>query len=52
MKKIIGILFAIVLSSSTLFAYSAYKEIVVDLSEQKAYALEDGFIIFWSPPLI
>jgi len=46
MKKISGILFAIVLSSSTLFAYSAYKEIVVDLSEQKAYALEDGYIVF------
>jgi len=43
MKKIIGILFAIVLSSTTLVAY---KVIVVDLSEQKAYALEDGYIIF------
>lgn len=43
MKKIIPILFAIVLSSTTLVAY---KEIVVDLSEQKAYAIEDGFIIF------
>jgi len=33
----------IVMTSSTLFAY---KEIVVDLSEQKAYALEDGYIVF------
>ena len=30
-------------TSSTLFAY---KEVVVDLSEQKAYAIEDGIIIF------
>ncbi|MEA3432948.1 MAG: L,D-transpeptidase family protein [Campylobacterota bacterium] len=43
MKKIITILFAIGLSSSTLFAY---KEIVVDLSNQRAYAIEDGFVVF------
>ena len=43
MKKIIAILFAIGLSSSTLFAY---KEIVIDLSNQRAYAIEDGFVVF------
>jgi len=36
-----------------LFAFSsdlfAYKEIVVDLSEQRAYAIEDGVIIFDGP---
>ena len=35
-------LLSIVLSVSTF----AYKEIVVDLSEQMAYAIEDGFVIF------
>jgi len=30
-------------STTTLFAY---KEIVVDLSEQMAYAIEDGFVVF------
>ena len=30
-------------SSTSLFAY---KEVVVDLSEQMAYAIEDGFVVF------
>jgi hypothetical protein len=46
MKKIIAILFAIGLSSSTLFAYDTYKEILIDLSNQRAYAMEDGFVVF------
>ena len=46
MKKIISILFAIGVSSSTLFAYEVFKEIVVDLSEQKAYAIEEGYVVF------
>ena len=33
----------VVLMSTTLFAY---KEIVVDLSEQRAYAIEDGSVVF------
>ncbi len=33
----------ILLTSSSLFAY---KEIVVDLSEQRAYAIEDGYVLF------
>ena len=42
MKVLMG--FCIVLmTSSSLFAY---KEIVVDLSEQMAYAIEDGFVMF------
>lgn len=36
----------IVMTSSTLFAYDTYKEIVVDLSEQKAYAIEEGYVVF------
>ena len=35
--------FMIMMTSSTLFAY---KEIVVDLSNQRAYAIEDGFVVF------
>ncbi len=37
------IIFTLLVSSPTLFAY---KEIVVDLTEQKAYAIEDGIIVF------
>jgi lipoprotein-anchoring transpeptidase ErfK/SrfK len=36
-------IFMILMTSSTLFAY---KEVVVDLSEQRAYAIEDGYIVF------
>jgi len=43
MIKFFTIYIFTILTSSLLFAY---KEIVVDLSEQKAYAIEDGFIIF------
>ena len=43
MKNIFILFFPIVILSSTLFAT---KEVVVDLSEQKAYAIEDGIIIF------
>jgi len=46
MKKIIAILFAIGLSSSILFAYDTYKEVLIDLSNQRAYAIEDGFVVF------
>ncbi|WP_415407745.1 L,D-transpeptidase family protein [Sulfurovum sp. CS9] len=46
MKKIIAILFTIGLSSSTLFAYDTYKEVLIDLSNQRAYAIEDGFVVF------
>ena len=43
MKRIIVVLSAIVLFSTSLVAY---KEIVIDLSEQKAYAYEDGYVVF------
>lgn len=43
MLKFSMIIFMILMISSRLFAY---KEIVVDLSEQRAYAIEDGFIVF------
>lgn len=43
MKKFLLIIAAFSLLSTSLFAY---KEIVVDLSEQRAYAIEDGFIVF------
>jgi len=43
MHKSLKIFFFILFFSSTLFAY---KEIVVDLSQQKAYAIEDGYIVF------
>ncbi len=43
MVRIFILFFMIAATSSTLFAY---KEVVVDLSEQKAYAIEDGIIIF------
>ncbi len=43
MVRIFILLFMIAATSTTLFAY---KEVVVDLSEQKAYAIEDGIIIF------
>ena len=46
MKKIIAVLFAIGLSTSTLLAYSTYREILIDLSNQRAYAIEDGFVVF------
>ena len=46
MARIFMIFFMIVMTSSTLFAYDAYKEIVVDLSEQKAYAIEEGYVVF------
>ncbi len=36
-------LFFVILITSSLFAY---KEVVVDLSEQMAYAIEDGFVVF------
>ncbi len=44
--RLFNSIFMIVMTSSTLFAYEAYKEIVVDLSEQKAYAMEEGYVIF------
>ncbi|MCF6245135.1 MAG: L,D-transpeptidase family protein [Sulfurovum sp.] len=37
------VIWATLVFTSTLFGY---KEIVVDLSEQKAYAIEDGIIVF------
>ncbi len=40
------ILFAMGLLSSSLFAYDSYKEVLIDLSSQRAYAIEDGFIVF------
>ncbi len=43
MVSIVLMLFAL---SSDLFGY---KEIVVDLSEQRAYAIEDGMIVFDGP---
>ena len=39
----LGLILSMMLSTTTLFAY---KEIVIDLSIQKAYALEDGNIVF------
>ena len=36
-------IFLLILTTSSLFAY---KEIVIDLSEQMAYAIEDGFVVF------
>jgi len=41
--KITGILFGLMVIVMPLLAY---QEIVVDLSEQKAYAIEDGYVIF------
>ncbi len=41
-KKVIKFIF-LLLMATPLFAY---KEIVVDLSEQMAYAIEDGFVAF------
>jgi len=41
--KIRGVLFGLLVISIPLWAY---QEIVVDLSEQKAYAIEDGYIVF------
>ncbi|HFQ61045.1 MAG TPA: L,D-transpeptidase [Epsilonproteobacteria bacterium] len=41
--KIVGILFGVLVITMPIFAY---QEIVVDLSIQKAYALEDGYIVF------
>jgi len=43
MPKILMMIFMIGMTSSALFAY---KEVVVDLSEQRAYAIEDGYIVF------
>lgn len=42
MKLVMGFCIFLITTSS-LFAY---KEIVVDLSEQMAYAIEDGFVVF------
>lgn len=39
-------MFALGLSSSILFAYDTYKEVLIDLSNQRAYATEDGLVIF------
>ncbi len=36
----------IVLASSTLFSDETYREVLVDLSNQRAYAIENGFVIF------
>ena len=43
MKKII-LLWGVVLLS--VLSWAGYKEVVVDLTEQRAYALEDGYIVF------
>lgn len=42
-NKIVGILFGVLLISIPVWAY---QEIVIDLSIQKAYAIEDGYIVF------
>ena len=42
LKALIG-LYMVLVTSSSLFAY---KEVVVDLSEQMAYAIEDGYVLF------
>jgi lipoprotein-anchoring transpeptidase ErfK/SrfK len=42
-NRIIKIILGVLITSMPLFAY---KEIVVDLSEQRAYAIEDGYIVF------
>jgi lipoprotein-anchoring transpeptidase ErfK/SrfK len=44
MREVVFRLLSVVLFSVPLMA--GYKEIVVDLSEQKAYALEDGYVVF------
>jgi len=46
MGRMIAVLLAVYVFSSDLFAY---KEIVVDISEQRAFAIEDGMIIFEGP---
>ena len=46
MAKIVTLFLMCFALSSDLFAY---KEIVVDLSEQRAYAIEDGMILFDGP---
>ena len=46
MAKIVTLFLLLFTLSSDLFAY---KEIVVDLSEQRAYAIEDGEILFDGP---
>ncbi|WP_297524790.1 L,D-transpeptidase family protein [Sulfurovum sp.] len=46
MLKVLTVICMLFAVSSDLFAY---KEIVVDLSEQRAYAIEDGVIIFDGP---
>jgi len=43
MVRIVAIAVMLFICASDLFAF---KEIVVDLSEQKAYAIEDGVIVF------
>ena len=43
MIRLITAFFIFLVSTTTLFAF---KEIVVDLSEQRAYAIEDGHVIF------
>ena len=43
MKRFFTAISIVLLTSTTLFAY---KEIVIDLSEQKAYAIEDGYVVF------
>jgi len=46
MLRIVAIVSILILFASDLFGY---KEIVVNLSEQRAYAIEDGEIIFDGP---
>ncbi|KYJ87567.1 L,D-transpeptidase family protein [Sulfurovum riftiae] len=46
MFRVVTIVFILFAFSSDLFGY---KEIVVDLSEQRAYAIEDGAIVFDGP---
>ena len=43
MRRLFTAISIFIFTSTTLFAY---KEIVVDLSEQMAYAIEDGFVAF------
>jgi lipoprotein-anchoring transpeptidase ErfK/SrfK len=46
MKKTVAVLYMLFLVTSSLLAY---KEIVINLSEQRAYAIEDGEIVFDGP---
>ena len=43
MIKFFTVIFVFLVSTTGLFAY---KEVVIDLSEQRAYAIEDGHVIF------